>query len=343
MIGRQFSAALALPAVLALALVPHGARAAENTGLQLISGHPFQVSLIILAIVVVFLAAAFAWTFTLRRFVARMTEELRDSEERFRDFAEGGSDWFWEMDCDLRFTYLSGSYEIFSGVNSKDVIGRSRPELYARVLPQLNEDEVEHWRDFNQKFEERQSFHGIELKWLRPDGDVRYFVTDGKPVFDKNGVFDGYRGVGSDITERKRTEDELRNAQQTLTGILTNLPGTVFRRVQFPDGGISHEYSEGQLFAGLGLDRAVGDGVKFTLAELILPEDDDARRHAIEESAKTMQPCEYQYRIRLPTGEVRWIESRSRPFPRSNGEIVWDGLSLDITERKRAMHTLHTD
>jgi hypothetical protein len=50
----------------------------------------FFATLIVLSIVVVVLGAAFAWTVTLKRTVARRTEDLRDSEIRFRDFAEGG-------------------------------------------------------------------------------------------------------------------------------------------------------------------------------------------------------------------------------------------------------------
>jgi PAS domain S-box-containing protein len=123
-----------------------------------------------------------------------------------------GSDWLWEMDANFRYTYLSSSYELFSGVNPKDVIGQSRSELYERVLPKLNAEETGLWKAFNQELEGRQTFRNIELRWIRPDGNVRYFVSDGKPLFDRNGRFAGYRGVGSDITERKQAEEDRRQA-----------------------------------------------------------------------------------------------------------------------------------
>ena len=52
-------------------------------------------------------------------------EALKHSEERLRDFAETGADWFWEQDADLRFTYLSGHYPDFENKSASDVIGKN--------------------------------------------------------------------------------------------------------------------------------------------------------------------------------------------------------------------------
>ena len=68
----------------------------------------------------------------------QLEEALQESEERFRDFAEGASHWLWEMDSELRYTYLSPSYEQYSGVHPESVVGKSRAELYAKVLPKTN-------------------------------------------------------------------------------------------------------------------------------------------------------------------------------------------------------------
>jgi PAS domain-containing protein len=63
---------------------------------------------------------------------------LHESEERFKDFVEIGSDWLWEMDADFRYSYFSTSYEPHSGVSTESAAGRTRAELYVDILPSLS-------------------------------------------------------------------------------------------------------------------------------------------------------------------------------------------------------------
>ncbi len=146
----------------------------------------------------------------------RTEAALRDSEARFRDFAKSSSDWFWEMDADLRYTYFSPAYEQHSGLPPEDIVGRTRAELYADVIPELTSEEVEQWENFNRLVEAREAFNPCETKWVRPNGEIQYFATSGTPVFDTGGEFKGYRGVGSNITERKRAEEALQRAHDEL-------------------------------------------------------------------------------------------------------------------------------
>jgi PAS domain S-box-containing protein len=118
------------------------------------------------------------------------------------------------MDSDFRYTYVSPSYEHYSGMPAESIIGHTRPELYAQILPELEAQEVERWREFNRLLEARQAFRSFEHRWVRPDGQIRYFLTSAKPVFDAQGRFVGYRGVGSDITDVRRRDEELREELQ---------------------------------------------------------------------------------------------------------------------------------
>ena len=153
--------------------------------------------------------------------VEARTLELRRSEERFRDFAEIGSDWFWETDADLRYTYYSSRYEEHSGIAAEDAIGRTPAELYADVLPGLNSDERAQWEKFNRLVEARETFHDFEMKWLHPGGETLYFVTHGKPIFDADRQFGGYRGVASNITAQKRVEAALKQSREHLIGAIS--------------------------------------------------------------------------------------------------------------------------
>ena len=140
-------------------------------------------------------------------------EALKASEERFRDFAEEGSDWFWEMDSDLRYI-VSPTHETHSGLSPEDIVGLSLSVSHAQMMPELKEIEDENWKKFNDAIEAREEIREHVQRWVRPNGEVRYFSIGGKPKFVDEGNFKGYRGVISDISVHKRAEQSLRQSKE---------------------------------------------------------------------------------------------------------------------------------
>ncbi|HBT43537.1 MAG TPA: hypothetical protein DEB21_16525, partial [Rhodospirillaceae bacterium] len=134
---------------------------------------------------------------TIRRDVSEwiaVTTALRENEERFRDFAEASQDWLWEMDENLRFSYFSDRFYWASGVRPEQLLGRSRRESLWD-----NPDE-EPWKSHIADLEAHRSFRDFIHSRVRPDGEVNYLAISGKPVYDKDGAFKGYRGTGRNIT-----------------------------------------------------------------------------------------------------------------------------------------------
>lgn len=127
----------------------------------------------------------------------------RDSAERFQGLTDLSTDWYWEQDENLRFTFVSAAAEGRAGFGGSASLGKTRFEL-----PNIFEsDEVR--RLHEQDLRARRPFRDLVLKRLLPDGDFRFALISGEPLFDKSGRFLGYRGVGRDITARKRTEQRL--------------------------------------------------------------------------------------------------------------------------------------
>ncbi|HEX6268314.1 MAG TPA: PAS domain S-box protein, partial [Burkholderiales bacterium] len=127
---------------------------------------------------------------------------LRESEARFRSLTELSSDWFWEQDTEYRFTRVEGRYAGGGAASLREqVLGKC---CWERDL------EVEGgWDAHRALLEARRPFQDV-LMWRRlPDGRMRYVSISGEPVFDAGGRFAGYRGVGSDVTDRKRAEQLL--------------------------------------------------------------------------------------------------------------------------------------
>lgn len=138
--------------------------------------------------------------------------KLAASEQRFRDIAESASDWFWEMDADLRFSFVSDRNEKI-GLQGHKALGRTRlellpPDLAANPSPEL----LAHLDDL----ENHRPFRNFEYVSQILDGRNRTVRISGRPIFDRNGRFQGYRGTGTDITREKNVENALRDAHAEL-------------------------------------------------------------------------------------------------------------------------------
>ena len=133
---------------------------------------------------------------------------LEAKDERFLDFVGSTSDWFWEMNSDVQFSFFSSRFEEISGVPPGDLLGKTRQETgIPGIDPAVWEqpmDDLEHHRPFRNFSHHR----------IMPNGKRVYLSISGQPVFDVDGTFMGYRGSGTDITPFKTIEAELHKAKE---------------------------------------------------------------------------------------------------------------------------------
>jgi signal transduction histidine kinase len=140
----------------------------------------------------------------------RLAEEaLHESEQRFRDYAETGSDRFWETGPDHRFTHISVRTTGLR-MESASRIGGTRWDSATDV-----EEEPEKWRQHMATLEARQPFRGFIYRTvLATDTSAAYLSTSGKPIFDTEGNFLGYRGISTDVTAAVRADQAEKALQQ---------------------------------------------------------------------------------------------------------------------------------
>jgi PAS domain S-box-containing protein len=141
---------------------------------------------------------------------------LQESEARFRALTELSSDWYWEQDAEFRFVLFAGALPLLKGREPNASIGKTRWDL-----PTLNMS-VPDWNTHRADLQARRVFKDLELQVERADGRDYWMSVSGAPIFDALGSFKGYRGVGRDITARKRAEEEIERL--AFFDVLTDLP-----------------------------------------------------------------------------------------------------------------------
>lgn len=155
----------------------------------------------------------------------RVEATLHESECRFRDAMEAATDWIWETDENLRFTFLSDRFSALTRIPPQKILGHTRWEVKA------DNDDREKWRQHRETLEGRKPFRDFVYRTGVCDmqGQAHYFRISGKPIYDSKGQFLGYRGTGADVTEHVEAEHALHESQRTLATLMGNLPGMAYR------------------------------------------------------------------------------------------------------------------
>lgn len=140
---------------------------------------------------------------------------LRESEQRFRDYAETASDWFWETGPDHRVTHISQHSDTVT--TPAGLIGLTRWD----IAPDADL-EPEKWQRHRAALDAHVPFRDLVYRSRDRNGQPIYVRTSGKPFFDADGSFLGYRGVCTDVTAAIRAdqaEQALRKAQAELAHV----------------------------------------------------------------------------------------------------------------------------
>jgi PAS domain S-box-containing protein len=141
--------------------------------------------------------------------------------------------------------------------------------------------------------------------------------------------------IAIDITTEKERRRALKRSQEQLASLAANLPGIIFRRVLKADGRVIYPHISGSIEAIYGVAAASAQGVGWDHLARIHPEDRERLRRAYEKSARDLSPLEIEYRTTGAHDTIRWLRAYSQPTRLANGDICWDGLALDVTDRKR--------
>lgn len=169
-----------------------------------------------------------------REIVERQTAQaaLAFSEARFRDFADTAADWFWETDAELCMRYVSENYQRATGLERERIFGQTL-EAHWRGAEELDAPR----RQIVADMEARRPLERTDLRWRGGDGIERIHSFSGKPYFDADAGFIGYRGSARDIT----AESVARAEQDRLRAQLTQ--AQKMEAIGQLTGGVAHDFN----------------------------------------------------------------------------------------------------
>jgi len=198
---------------------------------------------------------------------------LQENEQRYKDLAEAGANVFWELDKDLRYSYISGSIEDLCGLNPSEMKGNYPPQLHeSNSLLDID------WESFKRITKTRQPLKNFTFSLQDRNNGLRIFKVNGNPLFDADHNFLGYRGVKQEITAEQNLYQKIayQAAYDDLTGLLNRRE---FNQKLEYSVQKAHKYSIKSVLCYLDLDRfkivndtaghLVGDRLLSELAKLL--------------------------------------------------------------------------
>ncbi len=179
-----------------------------------------------------------------------------------------------------------------------------------------------------------------EHRILTKCGDTLLVEWYGTPVLDENGNFDFLFGFGIDIGDRKKAQVALQKSEALFHKLAITVPGELYIFVQHPDGSVKMEYISPLCREIQELEPEEIQNNSALLYDQMHPDDRPRHFEAIVKSAANLEPFVHQWRIVTASGKLKWLQAHSRPELRENGDIVWHGIILDISDRKQAEQQL---
>jgi two-component system sensor histidine kinase/response regulator len=178
-----------------------------------------------------------------------------------------------------------------------------------------------------------------EYRVLAKDGSIRWLLARGTVLRDSTGNPVRFIGSSTDITDRKRAEEALRERERQVDSLLGHLPGLAYRA-------LADEHWTA-LFASKGIEALTGYAAdeftsrRLNYADILLPEDRPATSEAVFIALRDRRMYEVEHRIRHKDGSVRWIWARGHGVFAPDGSLRFiEGLNLDITPQKQAEEAL---
>jgi PAS domain S-box-containing protein len=259
-------------------------------------------------------------------------EALKQSELRFQQISEHSGNWIWEVDKNGLYTFSSPIVKKMLGYEPWEIIGKKY--FYDLFIEQEREELKKAALNV---FARKESFENFINSNIHKDGREVILSTSAIPMLDSNGSLIGYRGVDTDITERKKAEEAVNQERRMLRTLIDNLPDPIYvqdkecrkviaNKADVENIGCANEAevlgkTDIELFPGKIGERGYKDDKKIII------------------TGKPIFDLEEEF-INA-NGKHRWLQTTKIPLYDKDGNITGlVGIGHDITERKHIVEEL---
>ncbi|MGY6529282.1 MAG: PAS domain-containing protein [Cyanobacterium sp.] len=271
---------------------------------------------------------------------SQIQQTMNQNETRYRQLVEQQTDFVIrshlineKTNPDCIIIFANNSFSETLNLPSEETIGKKWSEV---VFP----DDMEKIMALVLKMSPENPEFYIENRNLNGKGDILWTQWLNQGFFDESGKLIEIHSLGRNITQLKQTEIELRDSQEKFNQLALSCPGMIYTYVMTLDGRQYFEYASqaAEDILELSPEQLVNDIDNFT--RLIHPEDISQFEEATSHSALNLQPSVFEFRIITPSGKLKWLQANDRPEKRTNGDVVWTGVMIEITKQVDAQHRL---
>lgn len=246
-------------------------------------------------------------------------EALRESEERFRRL--------FEQSNDAIIIHESGR---IIDVNQRacEMLGYTKAQLMTMSIEDFHPEDDLPESDERIDFEQKGESIVFKTDFMKSDGSL-IPVEVSSNIIDVNKEI--IQGIIRDITDRKKAEQRLREAEGRYREIFANIPGVAYQFKRHRDGSYSSPFMSERARDILNISAEEITSNADLLFDMVAEEHLPKVKEAISESARQMATWSQEFRLKTGNGKKKWIRATSTPRPLPNGEILWDGVLFDIS------------
>jgi len=264
--------------------------------------------------------------------VEQRTAQLLQTEERWQLALKGNNDGIWDWNLHTGEIFLSDRFKAITGYEHSPNLDYF--DEWNRITHPDDLDLV--MQAFQDHLDRTTPHYIIEYRLWCYNSSYKWILSRGQALWDASGKAVRIVGSITDITERKQAEEALRSSEAKFQKLSANLPGTIYQCLVRPDGSVSFPYISPASREMLELEPESVIQNAALLIDLVHPEDRQNYDESIAISAQTLQPWQWVGRLMLPSGKIPWFQVIARPEAKENGDLLWDGIGIDVTDRKQA-------